>query len=481
MIRAIVDVKLNCLIGMIIRETEKNYNIWQISRFTILVVAMFLLSFQVGYSQTSHSPNTFSPYTMYGLGDCVSPTTASQRGMGGVCVAMRPNMYVGPSGVHMEVNYMNPASVAFMPPKTALFSFGGVCRGYLGQGWGYDYSGNYVSTRGARNSASMNDIGLSVPISRTLALGLSLVPTTIVGYRITSIGNEEDISQSIGRTLYTYTGEGGVSEFKASLGGRITKNFSIGASIGYYFGNIDKSCQATMVNMISSETSYRYVANTSNLHISEWFLDAGFIYTFRLSKDGYLNVGGTFRSASFIDAPTNKATYVTDGTAMDTISTYSGNDEIKIPLKIAGGLFYNNSKISVGLDYEFQDYSGAFDTSYETTGYSLSTQSQIRLGFAYTPNQFDLYETYKRLTYKAGFKYGKSYLVKDGYQMKSGSFTLGLDIPLKRGTLNKVSIALEVGMRGKHIEGQIKESFYKLNVGFAFFGDDMWFHRRKFY
>ena len=94
---------------------------------------------------------------------------------------------------------------------------------------------------------------------------------------------------------------------------------------------------------------------------------------------------------------------------------------------------------------------------------------------------FDYYETFKRLTYKVGFKYGNTYLVKDGYHMKSGSFTLGVDIPLKRGSLSKVAVAIEGGMRGEHVEGQVKEMFLKINFGFQFFGDDMWFQKRKFY
>lgn len=419
---------------------------------------------------------------MYGLGESVLPATASQRAMGGVGVAMRPNTHVGPSGVHMEVNYMNPAALGFVPQKSALFSIGGVWNAYVGKGWGHDYNGNLGSATGARNSFSVNDIGFAIPLSRSIGLGLSMTPTTAVGYRVTEVGSDPDFASNIGRAIYTYTGQGGVNELKASLGARLYKNLSIGASFGYYFGNIDRFFQSNIVQELVSTGDYRFVDGVESTHISEIFFDCGFIYTFRLSKEGYLNVGGTFRTASVMDADKTKTIFVTNGSvATDSIATGVESQRITIPKKYSGGVFYNNTKLSVGVDFEYQNYQGAFDTNEEVTGYSLSNQYQVRVGASYTPDRFDYYETFKRLTYKVGFKYGNTYLVKDGYQMKSGSLTLGVDIPLKRGSLSKVAVAFEGGMRGKHVEGQVKEMFLKINVGFQFFGDDMWFQKRKFY
>jgi len=447
-----------------------------------LVISVILCSVPASLAQETYSPNTFSPYTMFGLGDCVSPATASQRAMGGVGVAMRPNSHVGPSGVHMEVNYMNPAALGFVPQKSALFSIGGIWYSYIGKGWGYDYNGNLGPATGSRNSFTLNDIGLSIPLSRSLGLGFSLTPTTVVGYRITQIGSDPELAADIGRAVYTYSGEGGVNEFKTSLGGRLFKNFSIGVSLGYYFGNIDKYYQANVLQELISTQTYRYIDGIDHSHISELFMDCGFIYTFRLSKDGYLNIGGTFRTASFMDVEKTKTIYVTNGgAAVDSLATGTAIEHISIPRKFSGGLFYNNTKLSVGVDFDYQDYADAFNTNEEITGYSLSNQYQVRAGVSYTPDRFDYYETFKRLTYKFGLKYGNTYLVKDGYHMRAGSVTLGVDIPLKRGSLSKLAVSFEGGVRGQHVEGQIQEIFLKLNLGFNFFGEDMWFQRRKFY
>ena len=53
-------------------------------------------------AQTEGAHNSYSPYSIFGIGDLYTPGSAYNKSMGGVGIAMRNNQYI---------NYLNPAAI----------------------------------------------------------------------------------------------------------------------------------------------------------------------------------------------------------------------------------------------------------------------------------------------------------------------------------------------------------------------------------
>ncbi len=67
------------------------------------------------FAQDNGNSNSYSPYSMYGLGELQTQGTVKSRSMGGVGVASR-------SGA--EINLLNPASYSAAIQKSSLFNYG---------------------------------------------------------------------------------------------------------------------------------------------------------------------------------------------------------------------------------------------------------------------------------------------------------------------------------------------------------------------
>ena len=77
------------------------------------LIILLLLPFMAS-AQTS-SINAYSPYSMYGIGELLTPGSAQMRSMGGVGIAVRN---------YGEINVLNPAAASIAPQKSFLFDVG---------------------------------------------------------------------------------------------------------------------------------------------------------------------------------------------------------------------------------------------------------------------------------------------------------------------------------------------------------------------
>ena len=103
------------------------------------------------YAQMS-SLNTFSPYTMYGIGDLAVGGSAFNRPMGGVGVAFR---------TPYRFNYLNPAALSAIPRQSALFNFAGE---------GKNIYAKSPNTSTSYNTFNIHDLGLAVPLGKGVGL-----------------------------------------------------------------------------------------------------------------------------------------------------------------------------------------------------------------------------------------------------------------------------------------------------------------------
>lgn len=408
----------------------------------------------------SSSLNAFSPYTMYGIGDLAIGGNISNRLMGGIGIAVvEPHKF----------NYQNPASLGLIPRNCALFNIGAAMQNYYSK-----TKDNNTSF----NSIDLHDLGFAVPLYRGIGLGFSLTPVSAVGYKSAIINNNPSIVENIGRATYSYIGEGGVSQLAMHFGVRVGGGLSLGASLNYYFGSIDRYYDANITPFLAEET-YRSLQNTEHMNVSKLGYTLGFQYMIRTGKSSSITIGGVFTPQMFIQANRTDFSTMTSGTAttVDTIINRTKQFNLKIPNKYGGGIYFSSDRFGVGFDYTYQYWGGAFELPEKI---HLGAQQEFRLGAQYTPDRTSVRSALARWTYKVGGRYAQSYLSRDGIKLNDWAISFGADIPLKARSLSSAAIGFEVGQRGTLNGGQILDTYFKVFVGITLFGDDGWFVKRKF-
>lgn len=398
---------------------------------------------------------------MYGIGDLMVGGNVGSRSMGGLGVAMRN---------HSEFNYANPASLSSLPRHSAVFNFGTV-------------NSNYYQTLGksttSYNSVDLHDVGFAIPLYKGIGLGVSLTPLSAVGYKSNLINNNESIIENIGRGVYSYYGEGGVSQVALHLGIKVIAGLSLGATLNYDFGSIDRHWEAS-ISSVLEPIKYRSLINVEYLRVEQLRFSVGGQYQFRIGDDDMLTLGVVYMPKSETKLSRTALSTTRSTSIEDTISFERGLFPISMPEKISAGIYYSNAKFGVGFDYHRQNWAGSFTTP---QGITLTTVDDFRIGAQYTPDRASLRSFLSRLTYKLGGRYATSYLMRDGVPMNEWAITAGVDIPLKKRNYSAVNIGFEYGQRGaiNHSITAVRENYFKIFVGLSLFaGDDMWFIKRKF-
>ncbi len=83
----------------------------------------------------------------------------------------------------------------------------------------------------------------------------------------------------------------------------------------------------------------------------------------------------------------------------------------------------------------------------------------------------------KRIAYRGGLKYEKSYLMIGNEQIKDFGISFGVGLPVYR-SLSTINISAEIGQRGTTDFNLIKEQYAKLTLNVNL--HDIWFVKRKF-
>ena len=165
-------------------------------------------------------------------------------------------------------------------------------------------------------------------------------------------------------------------------------------------------------------------------------------------------------------------------------------DEIRLPMQIAGGIFYQDVKWSAGFDYVFQNWKGKnakiADIIEQGVEVAYANTSTYKVGIEYTPNRFDVRRYYNRLSYRAGLRYGGYYQTFGGESLNQYAVTVGIGFPLRFLGASSVDVGFEYGGRGSHKRiaggsiGLIKQDYFKFAIGLSMFGEDYWFVRPKY-
>lgn len=410
----------------------------------------------------------YSPYTFYGVGSLNYTAGSALDAMGGASVAFRS---------YRRSNLVNPAGFSAVARRSFLFdmSISGLNM-YSKQ----MIAGQEKST--SNNMFNLGSVSVLFPVTRGLGIGVSVSPYSSVGYYTTKYEESSDVIADIGAVQYVYSGDGGITQFKLGAGWELAKGFSIGAEMIYLRGNIDRSYQMNIIPYTGSGT-YNGISASQNDKVSRILGNFGAQYEFQIGKKNHLTLGLAYQLGGKLGADVTD--YIPSGNIYgDTVRLDSYISDIKLPSVISAGVYYRRPTFGIGFDYVYQNWA-------EHNGYDAVNRvgyvntSSYRLGAEYTPDRGSVRSFFKRVTYRAGIKYGDYYLTFDGHRLAEKSLTLGFEIPFMMNTVSSVNIGFEVGKRGNRStlnNGLVLERFFRLNIGITLFGGDYdyWFVKYKY-
>ncbi len=428
------------------------------------------------------SINTYSPYSMYGLGELATQGNTAMRSMGGVGVAMQSTI---------SVNLLNPAAYANTPQKSFLFDFAVDAGHFRNAQTKYGATTSEVKT--AYNSVNFHEIAFQFPIMKGLGFGFSLSPYSNVGYNMYNDDMSSDATGNVGRVRYQYYGEGDVTEVKAGVGWRPFKHLSVGVAMLYYWGDIKRNYNAVPMDVITGSGEYSSTTGIDTYDVSKIKAQFGLQWIAIMNSKRALTFGATYDIGGALKPDRVKYVYV------DTMLTSVVRDEVdkalplRLPRQVAAGVFYQTQRIRAGFDWVYQNW-GDENANYLESGskgvkVAYNNTHTVKAGFEITPRPIDVRNYLNRMSYRLGFRYGDYYQTFAGSKIAQYAVTAGIGFPVKLFGRSSIDVGFEFGMRDPKMKtvtidnkrvGLVKQNYYKLSLGLSMFGEDRWFTRYKF-
>lgn len=389
---------------------------------------------------------TASPYSYYGIGSLKFRGTTESRSMGGLGVFS--------DSIHL--NLQNPAAYSELRLVT------------LGIGASHQTSGLKSNNGSQTNSAtSLDYLSMGIPMGK-FGMGFGILPYSSVGYHFFSDG-EDGITE--------YKGDGGLNRTYLSLGYQITPELSIGVEANYNFGKINSES----INQKSDLDYGTRIIKNSELR--------GFSYNFgaiykrmitnklELTGSATFNPGTKFNSDNFYKLSTvsirASGMYTIDQREIDVPDT-----EFTYPSQFTIGAAISQPKHwAAGMEFSKQQMSNLNDQSFQNDKVVYKDAFRFRMGGYYIPNYNSFGDYFKRVVYRAGFRYEETGMSFEGNNINELGISFGLGMPVGR-LFSNINVGFEFGQRGTKKDGLIKENFFNTMISFSL--NDRWFEKRLY-
>ncbi|RZK67278.1 MAG: hypothetical protein EOO95_03420 [Pedobacter sp.] len=403
---------------------------------------------------------TSSPYSRYGLGNIKGSLLPQLRAMGGISTAV--NSITGFNNINMQ----NPASYSAITLTTIDVGMS---------------AGLTSLTRNSLSETSFNatfsHLAFAIPVSRRSAFSFGILPYSDLGY---SYRNKVKIDTTSVDQLYE--GEGGLSKAYIGYGYRIGDHLRIGANAEYIFGNLQttRATEYALAGAINAKLQNKN--SVGGLNVSY-----GIQYDFNVGKrtsvtlgysgsnSGKLNSNQTFFATQYTrDAAGNEST------ALDTLNSVdNGKSNLTLPLTHNFGISIKQSdKWLIGADFRMSKWAA---TSINNVNSGLQDSWGASLGGQWTPDATSYNSYMKRIDYRLGVNYDKTYIQINNQDIKQMGASLGFGFPLPSANAGsafyKINFTTEVGQRGTVSNNLVKEKFINFHLGFTL--NDTWFRRYR--
>ncbi|MBQ3711586.1 MAG: hypothetical protein II891_04230 [Bacteroidales bacterium] len=435
-------------------------------RRTYSVIAALLLS-AVGAFAQSGEYGSYSPYSIFGVGNLAGSPSAYVSGMAGTGIASRNHRYL---------NTLNPAAVSVRDSLALMIDFSVFNTNTL---YSQTYGG--VTRHSANNATNIGGFAISFPIWNKMAGYVGLRPYSSVGYTFSVNSADADA----GVVSQTHSGIGSLYNFYGGLSHNFANRFSIGAEADYIFGKLEKQ----FVQDFAS-SGYNEAQTYHTLTLNAFTGKFGAQYELPLGKDYKLSLGATYTLRSWLHG-FNDGQYYSAGSVQNATlpesyaDTLRGASGIALAGELGLGITLNfRNKLRASFDYSRSDWRNSgmdsakgFEVSDAQQSFENSVKESYKLGFEYVPNISDVRYYHKRIAYRAGAYFNNEYYTVAGRPVNTVGLTLGATLPVFRW-YNCLSIAVDIGQRGPFSGSLVRENYFKISVGVNLF--DIWFQQPRY-
>lgn len=407
-----------------------------------------------------------SPYSKFGVGNIKGSLLPQLRGMGGISTGVFRSSYIH------NINMQNPASYAGIGLTTLDIGMSGS-------------STTLKTTALSENSfnASLSHVAMAFPLTRKSAVSIGILPYSELGYNFRNTVQVGTTPENTKTVDYLYTGEGGLSKAYLGYGIQFGDHFRVGANAEYLFGNLIQSRATEYMNEVSSINSRNQMQNS----VYGVAFSYGVQYDIPLANKTSLTLGYSGASATKLNSEMSQ--YITiynkdqEGNAMSALDTLSFIENAKTNLRLplthsVGFTLQKENKWLLGADYRMGNWSSM---TINNVNQNLQDTYGVSVGGQFTPDVTAINGYFKRVDYRLGFQYDKTYVKMNNQDVKQMAVTVGLGLPLAsyaRSSFYKMNVSAEFGKRGTINNGLIQENYVNFNLGFML--NDKWFQRFKF-
>lgn len=420
-------------------------------KFKIFLLFIFILANHLIDAQQTST----SPYSSVGLGDNKTNSDIVISSMGGIGTA-----YI--SDFNNEVNFVNPAANRNLRYTSFNISVN------------TDYTDEKTSLESSdRSTTYLANLAFAFPIGQKSRAGVNLQPYTNIGYDMTLDATSPVNMKSI------LKGRGGLNSFNGFYSYNVTKELSLGAKIGYIWGELKKEQEnsiqdAALISGIFNKKEYNFFDYTLAL-----------AYQKKLKKDYLLKIGATYNIGHKVNTDIDYvySTYYYDvygnKKSVDTLTYINGEKKTKIPSSFSLGVAYGKEfKWSLGADFKFTNQS---KLEIPEDNLEYKNRYRVAIGGWVLPNVNSFRSYFQRVIYRYGIYYENTGIELYNHTINQYGLTAGMSLPLgKSGRQDPslLNLGIELGQRGTKSDGLIKENFVNFKIGFNF--DDLWFRKRRY-
>jgi len=421
--------------------------------YLALAASLLMLPLVLLLNEPLHAQaNINSPYSIFGPGELKGNELFRNMSMGGLAQGFRSNT---------SVNYINPASYSAMDSLSFVFD---------ATVFSHIYQQKIADQRQTTTYSALGNFNFAFPVTRWWSVAAGILPYSQVGYRIV------DRSPLEGKVNYLYEGNGGINQVYLGHGFRIYKGLSAGINFSYLFGKSEDQQIAYSDSIIGF---FRTVWNYAD-DIDGFMLTYGLQYEQRLGRNSSITLGATFTDNTNLTVARNEL-ILRDlpgvRNTLDTLNIISGqSSEMLIPQSFGAGTFIKfNNHWSGGLDYQMQNWS-----NFEVHGQNqnLNDSWQLRMGLVHNPRVETFSLFFSRWEYRAGLRFGQSFLSYNNEDFSELGISFGVGIPVRR-SLSALNIGFEYANRTAGNDDIISENFFRINLGVNIY--ERWFVRRRFF
>ncbi|MBP5505372.1 MAG: hypothetical protein J6X89_04650 [Bacteroidales bacterium] len=416
------------------------------------------------HAQADVAYDTFSPYSMYGIGNLETLGSQNSLAMGGIAIGDRSSSYI---------NWVNPAAVTARENRAFMLDFGVTHKDII---YTADASTSIETTdsgklRSANNLTNIHHIIVSLPIGTKVAVKAGLMPFSATGYQFVSREYADDVLLQMGNVNYQKAGKGGIYQIVLGAGWQIIPNLSIGVDGLYYMGN---TLHTSSTNF-TTNSHYRQIARSWTSVSRGLGAKAGVQYTANLKKDLALTLGATYKIGSTMGGTYTDLLTASSSNQLDTINVSRTPIDIKIPAEIGAGFTLRKTdKWMFGADYTLQDWSNTVFTNSPGINVTTRMAQSFRIGGELIPDKYAFRYYLKNVTYRGGLYYNLGYIAVNNTPINSYGITFGASFPVFN-RFTSLALSVDLGRMGTLANNLVLENYVKVNVGLNLF--DLWFHK----